>query len=139
MPLVRFLVRLSPVVFLTAAAVAYVFHVESQAYPWRNTLPMLLLVVLAIVTLRRGKGSWTGSGWSWLLATAGFAIPAVGLSMYLHYGYAHDLDGMYSDAVYPEELFRFLPAYTLVAGGAGFAIGWIIGRGVDRNVNESSM
>ncbi|MDZ7642753.1 MAG: hypothetical protein U5K76_00020 [Woeseiaceae bacterium] len=70
----------------------------------------------------RGRGHWTGDGWRWPLAIAGYAIPALGLSIYLHYGYAVDLDGMYSDAVYPEELFRFLPWYTVVAGGIGFAI-----------------
>ena len=65
---------------------------------------------------------------SWPLGLIGFAIPALGLSLYLHYGYATDLNGMYSEAVYPKELFRYLPIYTVVAGGIGFAIGWIIGR-----------
>ena len=130
MSFVRFLVRLSPVAFLTAAAIAYVFHIEGHAYPWRNTLPMLVVLILAITTLLRGRAGWTGAGWSWPLATIGYSIPAVGLSLYLHYGYAHDLNGMYSDAVYPDELFRFLPAYTMVAGAAGFAIGWIVGRSV---------
>jgi hypothetical protein len=37
---------------------------------------------------------------------------------------------MYSESVYPQELFRYLPLYTLVAGGIGFAIGWIAGRNV---------
>ncbi|MEM9404324.1 MAG: hypothetical protein AAGA44_17785 [Pseudomonadota bacterium] len=41
----QFLVRLSPVVCLALASVAYVFHVESaDAYPWRNALPLLLIV-----------------------------------------------------------------------------------------------
>jgi hypothetical protein len=125
----RFAVRLSPVVFLALAAIAYIFDIEgADAYPWRNTLPVLAVVLLAFVTLRRGGGRWTGSGYCWLLGTLGFAIPAVGLSLYLHYGYAQDLNGMYSEAVYPEELFRFLPAYAFVAGATGFAIGWIIGR-----------
>ena len=30
----------------------------------------------------------------------------------------------------PAQLFRFLPVYTLVAGGIGFIIGWIVGRNV---------
>lgn len=125
----RFAVRLSPVVFLVLAAIAYVFSVEGpDAYPWRNAAPMLCVVVLAAVVLRRGGGRWTGAGLAWPLGSLGFAIPAMGLSLYLHYGYAHDLNGMYSDAVYPEELFRFLPIYTMVAGVTGFAIGWIIGR-----------
>jgi hypothetical protein len=50
--------------------------------------------------------------------------------MYLHHGYATDLLGMYSDAIYPRELFRYLPLYTMFAGGIGFTIGWIVGRQV---------
>lgn len=126
-----FLVRLLPAVFITAAAIAYVFHVEGDdAYAVRNALPMLLWLGLCIVTLQRGAGSWRAAGWRWVLGSLGFAIPALGLSMYLHYGYATDLNGMYSTAVYPIELFRFLPAYTIFAGAIGFAIGWIIGRNV---------
>jgi len=126
-----FAIRLSPVAFLILAAIAYVFHVEgSDAYAWRNTVPMLLVVMLAFITLRKGGGTWTGSGWRWLLGTVGFAIPAAGLSLYLHYGYAIDLSGMYSESVYPEELFRYLPLYTIVAGAIGFAIGWIAGKNV---------
>ncbi len=130
-PLSLLFVRLMPVVFVTAAAAAYAFYVEGpDAYAARNAVPMFAVLVLAGVTLYRGGGMWTGSGWRWPLATVGFAIPALGLSMYLHYGYATDLHGMYSEAVYPQELFRFLPMYTLVAGCIGFAIGWIIGRNV---------
>lgn len=126
-----FVVRLLPVVFVTAASMAYVVLVEGRdAYAVRNLLPMLVFLVLAAVTLHKGGGRWTGSGWRWLLGTVGYSIPAVGLSLYLHYGYAHDLDGMYSEAIYPAELFRFLPIYTLVAGAIGFAIGWIVGRNV---------
>ncbi len=124
-------VRLLPVLFLTGAAIAYVFHVEgSDAYAVRNTVPMLVFLALTGTILYRGGGRWTGAGWTWLLGTAGFAVPALGLSIYLHYGYATDLNGMYSEAVYPEELFRFLPIYTLIAGAIGFAIGWIVGRNV---------
>ena len=127
-----FAIRLSPVVFLMLAAMAYVFHVEgSDAYAWRNTLPLWLVIVLGWVALRAGRGHWAGAGWRWPVAAAGFAIPATGLTLYLHYGFATDLDGMYSNAVYPEELFRFLPWYTLVAGFTGAAIGWIVGRNVD--------
>lgn len=129
--LLTFVIRLLPVVFITAAAMAYVVYVEGHdAYAVRNLIPMLMFLLLASVTLLRGSGRWTGSGWSWLLGTLGFAIPALGLSLYLHYGYAVDLDGMYSEAIYPTELFRFLPIYTIVAGGIGFAIGWIAGRNV---------
>ena len=101
-----------------------------EAYPYRNLLPILAVVALSVVTLIKGKGTWTGSGWRWPLGTLGFAVPAVGLSLYLHYGYEVDLNGMYSQSVYPQEVFRYLPMYTSFAGGIGFAIGWIAGRNV---------
>lgn len=123
--------RMLPVIFVLAAAMAYVLHVEgTDAYALRNVVPMLVLLLLAFTTLYRGGGRWAGAGWRWLLGTVGFAIPALGLSLYLHYGYANDLNGMYSEAIYPTELFRFLPLYTLLAGAIGFAIGWIAGRNV---------
>ena len=50
--------------------------------------------------------------------------------MYLHYGYSVDLDGMVSESVFPQELFRYLPLYTSIAGAIGFAIGWIVGKNV---------
>ena len=126
-----FLVRLSPVLFIAFAAMIYVLKIEAGvAYPFRNLLPMAIVIILAATTLGKGGGHWTGSGWSWLLGTIGFAIPAIGLSIYLHYGYDVDLNGMYSESVYPEEVFRYLPLYTTVAGGIGFAIGWIAGRNV---------
>jgi hypothetical protein len=125
------LTRLSPVLLIAAAAMAYVLHVEGiDAYPLRNLAPMLVVIVLAALTLRKGAGQWAGSGWRWPLGTLGFAIPAIGLSIYLHYGYSIDLHGMYSESVYPDELFRWLPAYTMFAGAIGFAIGWIAGRNV---------
>lgn len=123
--------RMLPVIFIVAAAIAYVYYVEGDsAYPVRNAIPMLAVSVLALLTLNKGNGRWTGAGWRWPLGSLGFAIPALGLSLYLHYGYSVDLDGMYSESVYPDELFRYLPAYTCVAGGIGFAIGWIVGRNV---------
>lgn len=127
----RIVLRLLPLVFVVAAAVAYVFHVEgTHAYPWRNIVPMLVTLALAATTLVLGGGDWRRADWKWLLGTAGFAIPAIGLSIYLHYGYATDMNGMYSEAVFPAELFRFLPLYTMVAGGIGFVIGWIVGRNI---------
>ena len=123
--------RLLPVLLVTAAAMAYVGHVEgTDAFVIRNITPMLMVIVLSAATLYIGNGSWTGAGWRWPLGTAGFAIPALGLSLYLHYGFSVGLDGLFDDAVYPRELFRFLPAYTMVAGALGFAIGWIAGRNV---------
>jgi len=123
--------RLLPVFFVTVAAMTYVAYVEGDdAYVIRNIAPMLMVIVLSTLTLYKGGGSWTGAGWRWPLGTVGFAIPALGLSLYLHYGYAVDLEGMFDDAVYPQELFRFLPAYTMGAGAIGFAIGWIAGRNI---------
>lgn len=125
------LIRLLPVVLLATAGSVYVFYVEGEgAYAYRNIVPILIVVLLAMITLFRGSGHWAGGGWRWPLATFGFAIPAIGLSVYLHYGYATDLNGMVSNAVYPRELFRYLPLYTMFAGGIGFAIGWIVGREV---------
>ncbi len=126
-----FLVRLAPVVMLVVAAAAWFDDVQ-QGGPWvlRNLLPPLVLVGLCALTLFRGNGTWTGSGWRLPLGTLGFAIPTLGLSIYLHYAYSVNLNGLFTDASNPEGLFRFLPAYTLVAGGIGFAIGWIVGKNV---------
>ena len=126
-----FLVRLSPVLFVAVAAMIYVLKIEAGvAYPFRNLVPMLIVVALAAITLTKGGGLWTGTGWRWLLGTVGFAIPAIGLSIYIHYGYDVDLNGMVSESVYPTEVFRYLPIYTTISGGIGFAIGWIAGRNV---------
>lgn len=123
--------RLLPVLILSAAAVAYVFQVEgTSAYAPRNSVPMIIVAILSGITLHRGGGRWTGAGWRWPLGTLGFAVPAAGLSLYLHYGFSIDLNGMFSESVYPREVFRYLPVYTSVAGSIGFAIGWIVGRNV---------
>lgn len=124
-------VRLLPVVLLLAAAAAWINDVQSGGpYVLRNLVPPGLILVLAAMTLRRGRGTWTGAGWRLPLGTVGYAIPALGLSTYLHYAYSVNLNGLFTDATQPEQLFRFLPYYTLVAGGIGFAIGWIAGRNV---------
>ena len=125
------LIRLLPVLLIAAAAMAYVADVEGpDAYAIRNVAPLILLVALSALTLYRGDGSWTGAGWRWPLGTLGFAVPALGLSLYLHYAYSVDLESLFGAARHPEELFRFLPIYTVVAGGIGFAIGWIVGGNV---------
>ena len=125
------LIRLLPVLFITAAATAYIMDVEGpNAYAIRNTVPVVLLLVLSALTLLQGKGNWTGAGWSWPLGTLGFAIPALGLSLYLHHAYSIELESLFGAARQPLELFRYLPIYTVVAGGIGFAIGWIVGRNV---------
>lgn len=124
-------IRVLPVLLLTIAAAAWFNDVQDGGpYVLRNLLPPLVLLLLATVIVWRGGGSWTGRGWRWPLGLAGFAIPALGLSLYLHYAYSINLDGMFDDAEQPTRVFRYLPAYTLVAGGIGFAIGWIVGRNV---------
>ena len=126
-----YFVRLVAVMVIVVAAMIYVLKVESGvAYPFRNLLPMLTVILLAAATLKKGDGQWTADGWGWPLGTLGFAIPAIGLSLYLHYGYEVDLNGMYSESIYPSEVFRYLPIYTMFAGAIGFAIGWIIGKNI---------
>lgn len=128
-PLLQTAVRLLPVLFVTIAAAAWFNDVQAGGrWVARNLLPLALLVALAAVTLVRGGGRWTGNGWRMPLGSAGFAIPALGLSCYLHYAYSINLDNLFDDGA--GELFRYLPVYTVVAGGIGFAIGWIIGRNV---------
>lgn len=123
------LVRLSPVVFLGLAAAAWFNDVqEGGPWVWRNIAPLVLIVLLATVTLWRGNGTWTGGGWSMPLGVIGFAIPALGLSSYLHFAYSVNLDGMFDGGA--GELFRYLPLYNVVAGGIGYAIGWLVGRNV---------
>lgn len=126
-----FLVRLAPVLMLVVAA-GFWFNDVQQAGPYilRNLIPLAALILLATFTLYRGQGTWTGSGWRMPLGVVGFAVPALGLSAYLHYAYAVNLNDLFSDATNPDGLFRFLPVYTLVAGAIGFAIGWIAGRNV---------
>jgi len=125
------LVRLLPLGLLLVAAAVWINDVqEGGPYVLRNLIPPLLVFVLAAITLRRGRGTWTGAGWRLPLGTFGYAVPALGLSVYLHYAYAVNLNGLFTDAANPGQLFRFLPAYTLVAGGIGFAIGWIVGKNV---------
>ena len=123
------LVRLLPVVCLVLAAAAWFNDVQAGG-PWvaRNLVPLAAMLLLAALTLYRGRGHWSGAGFRMPLGTLGFAIPALGLSCYLHYAYSVNLNGMFDGGV--GELFRFLPMYTMVAGGIGFAIGWIAGRNV---------
>lgn len=128
----KFLVlRLLPIVLLVIAAGFWFVDVQ-QGGPWamRNLVPLVVLVGLSYLTLHRGMGYWTGAGMRMPLGTLGFAIPALGLAAYLHYAYAINLNDMFGGAESPDRVFRFLPAYTLVAGGIGFAIGWIVGRNV---------
>jgi hypothetical protein len=126
----RFWLKLSLVAIPVVALLAWFARVEDGG-PWllRNLLPPVAVLLLAAYTLYRGEGRWTASGWTLPLATAGFAIPGVGLSAYLHYAYTVNLDGMFDAGA--GELFRFLPVYTSGAGLIGFLIGWIVGRNVN--------
>ena len=125
------LLRLAPLVMVVVAAGFWFNEVQgSGPYVLRNLGPLLVVLLLATLVLYRGKGNWTGSGWRLPLGVAGFAIPALGLSAYLHYAFAVNLNGLFTDATNPDGLFRFLPIYTLVAGAIGFAIGWIVGKNV---------
>ena len=124
-------IRVLPLLLLTIAAAAWFNDVEQGGpYVLRNLLPPAIFLLLATIIVWRGGGTWTGRGWRWPLGLVGFAIPALGLSLYLHYAYSVNLNGMFDDAEQPARVFRFLPAYTLVAGGIGFSIGWIVGRNV---------
>lgn len=127
--LARLLARLLPVIaFMIALAVWFNDIQENGPYVLRNVVPPALTIVLSWLTLYRGQGRWTGSGWRLPLATFGFAIPACGLSSYLHYAYSVNLDNMFSEGA--GQLFRFLPLYTIGAGCIGFVIGWIAGRNI---------
>lgn len=129
--MMRLLVRLLPLVLLILAAAVWINDVQQGGpYVLRNLLPPLIVLILAAMTLHRGGGTWTGAGWRMPLGTLGYAVPALGLSVYLHYAYAVNLNDLFGRAEGPGQLFRFLPAYTLVAGGIGFAIGWIAGKNV---------
>ena len=125
------LVRLAPLALLVAAAGIWMNDVQAGGpYVLRNLVPPIAALALAALTLHRGAGHWTGSGWRLPLGTLGYAVPAVGLSIYLHYAFSVNLNGLFTDATNPGQLFRFLPVYTMVAGGIGFAIGWIAGKNV---------
>lgn len=124
------LLRLLPVAAGVALLATWFAAVEpDDRWIARNALPPAMVVVLSTLALARGGGRWLGAGWRWPLAVAGFAVPALGLSAYLHYAWLVDLDGMFSAG--PGALFRYLPVYTTGAGAIGFAIGWLVGRNVN--------
>lgn len=123
--------RLLPVILISSAAALWFNEVQGGGpYVVRNLIPLAILVLMSALVLYRGGGRWSGTGMRLPLGVVGYSIPALGLGLYLHYAYAVNLNGMFTDATYPEQIFRYLPAYTTVAGGIGFAIGWIVGRNV---------
>ena len=123
--------RLLPVILVTVAAAFWFNDVQAAGpYVLRNLVPLAILVLLSAFVLYRGGGHWGGSGKRLPLGVLGYAIPALGLAAYLHYAYSVNLNDMFTDAAYPDRVFRYLPFYTVVAGGIGFAIGWIVGRNV---------
>jgi len=123
------LIRLLPVLLAVLAAAFWFADVEQGGrYVLRNLFPLGVLLLLSGICLYRGNGRWSGAGLRMPLGTLGFAIPAFGLSAYLHFAYSVNLNDMFTDAEHPGRVFRYLPMYTLVAGGIGFAIGWIVGR-----------
>ncbi|MEM9335960.1 MAG: hypothetical protein AAGA33_14030, partial [Pseudomonadota bacterium] len=91
-------------------------------YLLRNLLPPSLVILLVWFGLRRGPRPRL------LLPAVGFAIPAIGLSAYLHYAYSVNLNELFAGSTQPEQIFRFLPIYTSGAGVIGAAIGWVVGR-----------
>lgn len=122
-------VRVLPVfLLLVATAVWFSAVQENSQYLFRNMLPLAIVFLLSVFAVRRGEGRWGGAGLRLAFGTLGFAIPAVGLSIYLHYAYSVNLNDMFTGTDSPMQLFRFLPYYTTLAGGIGFAIGWIVGR-----------
>jgi hypothetical protein len=123
------LIRLLPLVLLFVATIAWINDVqEGGPYVHRNLVPPAVILLLGIFTLVRGGGTWTGAGWRLPMGMLGYSVPALGLSIYLHYAYSVNLNDLFSGSTNPDQLFRFLPIYTMVAGGIGFAIGWIVGR-----------
>ena len=123
--------RLLPVIFVSMAAAFWFNDVEEGGpYVLRNLIPLAILVVLSGLVLFRGGGHWTGSGKRLPLGVIGYAIPALGLAIYLHYAYSTNLNDLFTDAAHPGRIFQYLPIYTTVAGSIGFAIGWIVGRNI---------
>ncbi|MEJ2601934.1 MAG: hypothetical protein P8172_01340 [Gammaproteobacteria bacterium] len=125
--------RLLPALAFLAAVAAVIVTVEDGGpHVPMNLLPVLLTGVLLVLALAKAGWQWRRPRWRYLLGAFGFAVPAIGLSLYLHLGLALDWGGMASRARTPDLLFRFLPWYTTGAGAIGFAIGWIIGRNIDQ-------
>lgn len=125
------LLRLTPIIAIVVAAGVFIIRAEQGGpHVWRNLGPAVLCLALFWVALLKNRGSWFAVDRRWTPAAIGFAIPTLGLSLYLHASWHYDFDGIASGAATPDLMFRFLPYYTLSAGCIGFAIGWVIGRNI---------
>lgn len=127
----RVLTRLLPVLLAVIVYAAWMADIQQNG-PWlrRNLLPMAACMLLFTLSLYRNDGRLCGPDPRLILGTVGFAIPSIGLSAYLHYAYAVNLNDLFALSSRPEALFRYLPIYTSTAGLIGFAIGWIVGRNI---------
>jgi len=127
----RVLVRLLPFALGLAVLGAWFADIQqSGPYVFRNLVPPAMVLLPLGFALWRGQGRFADADLRMLLATAGFAIPSIGLSVYLHYAYSVNLNDLFEGSRAPLEVFRFLPIYTSGAGLLGAAIGWIVGRNV---------
>ena len=106
---------------------------EGAPYLARNLVPGVVWLVLVAWALWHNRGAFFTPDARRTLGAIGFAIPAIGLTVYLHAAYQMQDSELFGADSRPDRLFRYLPIYTLIAGGLGFAIGWIIGRNVNRD------
>ena len=128
-----------PVALIVAAAGLFIARAEDYGPDvGRNLVPLGVLLGLWTLALVRNRGAWLGSNRRWSLAALGYAVPALGLSLYLHAQWYYDVDGLASSALSPGLLFTFLPYYTGIAGVIGFAIGWIVGKNVSPELRRRS-
>ena len=83
-------------------------------------LPLIISYFIYISALKNG-----GSQYS----TYGFLIGSMLLSGYIHMAWLLDWDGTGTSSSTSGLIFIFIPLYSLIPGGIGFAIGQIIARG----------
>ena len=98
----------------------------------RNLMPAALAWVLLLWVVMRHAGDAR-----WWLGWIGFLVPTLGLSGYLHLAFLNDWDGLATQAVTPDQFFRYLPIFALFAGGIGFAIGRIVGGAMQRTARKT--
>lgn len=132
--MIRLFVRLLTLALPLAAIVVFMREVQEPAiYLSRSILCMLLAFVLPAVALLRNGGNWLLPKLPYALASWFFFFVVLGLNTYVHALWFYDVDAIRSAATQPAMLFRYLPFYTVLAGGIGFAIGWIIGVNASRH------